>query len=130
MPTNSNGSAMRLLLTISLALWLGSATAESVRMLVQSSPLAGSQYHAAGELRAQMKVGDMLELVREPDNPHDRKAIRVDWRGRKLGYVPRAQNRAVAAALDQGERLVARISRLSDDPNPWRRVEFEVFIEL
>lgn len=130
MPANSNGSAMRLLLTISLALWLGSATAESVRMLVQSSPLAGSQYHAAGELRAQMKVGDMLELVREPDNPHDRKAIRVDWRGRKLGYVPRAQNRAVAAALDQGERLVARISRLSDDPNPWRRVEFEVFIEL
>lgn len=130
MPANSNGSAMRLLLTISLALWLGSATAESVRMLVQSSPLAGSQYHAAGELRAQMKVGDMLELVREPDNPHDRKAIRVDWRGRKLGYVPRAQNRAVAAALDRGERLVARISRLSDDPNPWRRVEFEVFIEL
>ena len=121
---------MRLLLTISLALWLSSATAESVRMLVQSSPLAGSQYYAAGELWAQMKVGDMLELVREPDNPHDRKAIRVDWRGNKLGYVPRAQNRAVAAALDQGERLVARISRLSDDPNPWRRVEFEVFVEL
>ena len=130
MPANSNGSAMRLLLTISLALWLGSATAESVRMLVQSSPLAGSQYYAAGELWAQMKVGDMLELVREPDNPHDRKAILVDWRGHKLGYVPRAQNRAVAAALDQGERLVARISRLSDDPNPWRRVELEVFVEL
>ncbi len=130
MPANSNGSAMRLLLTISLALWLGSATAESVRMLVQSSPLAGSQYYAAGELWALMKVGDALELVREPDNPHDRKAIRVDWRGHKLGYVPRAQNRAVAAALDQGERLVARISRLSDDPNPWRRVEFEVFVEL
>lgn len=130
MPANSNGSAMRLLLTISLALWLGSATAESVRMLVQSSPLAGSQYYAAGELWALMKVGDALELVREPDNRHDRRAIRVDWRGRKLGYVPRAQNRAVAAALDQGERLVARISRLSDDPNPWRRVEFEVFVEL
>ena len=41
---------MRLLLTISLALWLGTAQAESIRVLVQSSPLAGSQYCAAGEL--------------------------------------------------------------------------------
>ena len=31
---------MRLLLTISLALWLGAAQAESIRILVQSSPLA------------------------------------------------------------------------------------------
>jgi len=41
---------MRLLLTISLALWLGVAQAESIRVLVQSSPLAGSQYYAVGEL--------------------------------------------------------------------------------
>ena len=40
---------MRFLLTISFALWLGSAQAESVRILVQNSPLAGSQYYAVGE---------------------------------------------------------------------------------
>lgn len=121
---------MRLLLTISLALWLGLARAESVRLLVQSSPLAGSQYYAVGEFWQQLQVGDGLTLVREADNRHDRHAIRVEWRGHKLGYVPRAENRAVAAAMDQGERLVARIARLSEHPNPWRRVEFEVFIEL
>lgn len=123
---------MRLLLTISLALWLGlgQAQAESVRLLVQSSPLAGSQYYAVGQFWQQLQVGDGLTLVREPDNRHDRHAIRVEWRGHKLGYVPRAENRAVAAAMDQGERLVARIARLSEHPNPWRRVEFEVFIEL
>lgn len=125
---------MRLLLTISLALWLGmwltAAQAESVRLLVQSSPLAGSQYYAVGEFWRQLQVGDGLTLVREPDNRHDHHAIRVEWRGHKLGYVPRAENRAVAAAMDQGERLVARIARLSEHPNPWRRVEFEVFIEL
>ena len=54
---------MRLLLTISLALWLGAAQAESVRMLVQSSPLAGSQYYAVGEQWQQMKVGDHLDLI-------------------------------------------------------------------
>lgn len=121
---------MRLLLTISLALWLGLARAESVRLLVQSSPLAGSQYYAVGEFWRQLQVGDALTLVREPDNRHDRHAIRVEWRGHKLGYVPRSENRSVAAAMDQGERLVARIARLTEHPNPWRRVEFEVFIEL
>ena len=121
---------MRLLLTISLALWLVAAQAESVRLLVQSSPLAGSQYYAVGELWREMRVGDPLSLIREPDNRHDRNAIRVEWRGHKLGYVPRAENRAVAAALDGGDKLVARISRLTEHPNPWRRVEFEVFAEL
>jgi hypothetical protein len=121
---------MRLLLTISLALWLGAAQADSIRMLVQSSPLAGSQYYAVGEQWKQMAVGDRLDLIREPDNRHDRRAIRVEWRGHKLGYVPRAENRAVAAAMDQGDRLVARISKLTEHANPWRRVEFEVFVEL
>ena len=121
---------MRLLLTISLALWLGAAHAESVRVLVQSSPLAGSQYYAVGGQWQQMRVGDHLDLIREPDNRHDRRAIRVEWRGHKLGYVPRAENRAVAAAMDQGDKLVARIAKLTEHANPWRRVEFEVFVEL
>ncbi|MDP3540770.1 MAG: HIRAN domain-containing protein [Azonexus sp.] len=121
---------MRLLLTISLALWLTVAQAESVRVLVQNSPLAGSQYYALGEFWQQIKLGDALELIREPDNKHDRNAIRVEWQGHKLGYVPRAENRAVASAMDAGDKLSARVSSLSDNKNPWRRVAFEVFVEL
>jgi hypothetical protein len=125
-----NGLKMRFLLTISLLFLLGSASADSIRLLIQSSPLAGSQYYQASEVWLKMQVGDRLELIREPDNRHDRNAIRVEWRGHKLGYVPRAENRSVATSLDQGDRLVARISRLTEHPNPWRRVEFEVFAEL
>lgn len=121
---------MRLLPTISLLVWLSSAQADSVRMLVQSSPLAGSQYYAMEAFWADIKVGDALSLIREPDNRHDRNAIRVEWRGHKLGYVPRAQNRAVAAAIDAGDRLSARVSSMSDNKNPWQRLAFEVFAEL
>lgn len=121
---------MRFLLTISLACWLTVAEAESVRMMVQSSPLAGSQYYALGEFWLQMRVGDRLDLIREADNHHDRNAIRVEWRGHKLGYVPRAENRALANAIDQGEQLVARIAKLTEHANPWQRVTFEVFVEL
>ena len=106
------------------------ACAESIKILVQSSPLAGSQFYAVAKVWGEIKPGDRLTLTREPDNRHDRNAIRVDWNGQQLGYVPRAENRAVARALDAGERLEARVSKLRDDPDPWRRVEFEVYLIL
>ena len=119
-------------LAISLLLGVAatSAVADSIRVLVQSSLLAGSQYYAAGRVWLALKPGDRLELIREPDNRHDRNAVRVDWRGQPLGYVPRAENRAVARALDAGERLEGRVSRLRDDPDPWRRIEFEILLVL
>ena len=107
----------------------GQAPRGSVRMLVQSSPLAGFRYHAAAEVWTDLRVGDPLELAREADNPHDPNAVAVLWRGRKLGYVPRRENRTVAWALDRGDRLHARIAFLADHPNPARRVRLEVTIE-
>ncbi len=101
-----------------------------MRLLVQSSPLAGSQFHALKSLVHRMQEGDALTLVREPDNPHDPLAIRVEWQGHKLGYVPRKENRAVAEAMDRGEHLQARVSRIRDARNPWQRLELEILMEL
>ena len=105
------------------------AAQPSVRLLVQSSPLAGFRYAEAAEAWPHLSAGDALELVREPDNPHDANAVRVEWRGRKLGYVPRAENGALAWAMDRGEPLRARVSRLAEHRNPRRRIEFEVYVE-
>ena len=107
----------------------GLAHAQTVKLLVQSSPLAGFRYAEASLVWADLRLGDRLDLVREPDNPHDRNAVRVEWRGRKLGYVPRTENEALAWAMDRGETLTARISRLQEHRNPRLRIEFEVFVE-
>ncbi len=77
-----------------------------------------------------MCVGQPLTLVRETGNPYDSKAVRVDWQGQKLGYVPRVENTAVAQMLDRGERLTARIVRLKEDQNPWERVWFTMVLEI
>src|SRR5450759_7304 len=103
--------------------------AQQVRILVQSSPLAGFNYHQATEVWQGMRIGDALKLEREPDNVHDAGAISVQWRGHKLGYVPRAQNAALAWAMDRGESLDARVSRLQPHRNPRKRIEFEVYVE-
>ena len=122
---------MRSVLSVALCALLAPAHADgpTVRLLVQSSPLAGFGYHAAGEVWEAMRVGDLLELAREPDNPHDANAVSVSWRGRKLGYVPKRENAAVAWGLDRGEPLLARISRLQAHRNPARRVELDIYVE-
>ena len=96
---------------------------------MQNSPLAGFRYHAAAEVWQELRVGDRLELAREPGNAHDPNAVAVLWRGLRLGYVPRHENAALAWGLDRGTPLRARISALAEHPNPARRVRFEVYVE-
>ncbi len=124
---------MRFLRTRLLALCLMpslAAAGETIGILIQNSPLAGSQYYAVSKVWNEIRVGDRLTLIREPDNRHDRNAIRVEWNGHKLGYVPRAENRAAARALDAGENFEVRVTHMRDDPDPWRRVEFAVYLTL
>ncbi len=102
----------------------------AAHILLQDSPLAGFQYHAGKAVWSQLRVGDALTLVREPDNAHDARAVRVEWQGRKIGYVPRRENADVARLMDAGQRLTARITRLADVRDPWSRVRFKILIPL
>ncbi|WP_220635982.1 HIRAN domain-containing protein [Georgfuchsia toluolica] len=121
---------MRSLLISLLALLCFNAQAQAIRLLVQSSPLAGfSHYDAAANFEA-MKVGDVLTLVREADNPHDVNAVRVEWHGVKLGYLPRRENRAVAMEMDRGGKIEVRVACLRQHPNPRERLLIDVFAVL
>ena len=102
----------------------------AARIVMQSAPLAGFRHYEAPALWGEVRPGDELALVREPDNAHDRNAVRVEWRGFKLGYVPRAQNEAVARQLDRGTPLVARVSRVQPVRAPNKRIEFEIYLPL
>ena len=121
----------RLALLCLVGLWMQPLHAQvAAHILLQDSPLAGFQYHAGKALWPQMRAGDALALVREPDNPHDARAVRVEWRGHKIGYVPRRENADVARLLDRGQALTARIVRLAEVRDPWSRVRFEILIPL
>lgn len=120
-----------LLLAVSFSLPSGAAEpGANAKILLQNSPLAGFRYYEGKRLWSEMKVGDALGLVREPDNPHDPNAVRVEWNGHKLGYVPRADNEALAGFMDRGSKAEARITRLKKSRNPWQRMEFEVYLGL
>jgi hypothetical protein len=114
---------------------LGLAAAPAARanrtppqLVLQESPLAGFQFHRGEALWHRLAVGSPLSLAREPQNPHDPRAVAVFFEGEKLGYVPRLDNAAVAQLLDRREPLHARVTGLRESSNPWERVRFEVAV--
>lgn len=119
------------LLALALGVWAPPLHAQvAAHILLQDSPLAGFQYHAAKSLWPQMRVGDALALIREPDNAYDANAVRIEWQGHKIGYVPRRDNVDAARFLDRGQALAARISRLAEGRDPWSRIRIEILIPL
>jgi hypothetical protein len=98
------------------------------QLILQTSPLAGFQHHAGPTLFPLMQVGDHLILRREPGNPHDRQAVRVEWRGVQIGYAPRAENVDLARLMDRGTRVEGRILNLQKSRDPWKRVLMELYV--
>lgn len=74
--------------------------------------LAGASFAIkSGTLDATTLVQDeILTMVREPKNIHDPNAIRLDRAGGlKAGYVPQSSSAWLAAMLDHGYMLQARV---------------------
>jgi hypothetical protein len=77
---------------------------EQIRTRVVGVTFAGRQRAVA-----QLKVGEALRLRREPDNPHDPNAVRVErLTGAQVGYL----NRELAARIKSCAGLSARVRRL------------------
>src|SRR5262249_33433949 len=104
--------------------------AADAEIVVQRSPLAGFRHYEAPAVWREVRERDRLHLVREPDNPYDSNAVRVEWRGRKLGYLPRRDNAAVARQLDRGAALEASVARLVENRNHSVRLEVEVIASV
>lgn len=121
---------LRLVIGLAVAFCALPSWAADVVIIVQRSPLAGFRHYDAAEVWREIKAGDRLELVREPDNPYDPGAIRVTWRGHMLGYVPQRDNAAVARQMDRGVALEARVAGLRENRNRSVRIEFEVVAPL
>jgi len=64
--------------------------------------VVGARYVDWETLYAPLRPGERLALQREPDNPHDARAIAVlDGEGHKLGYIPSGDNRELARTMDE-----------------------------
>lgn len=102
--------------------------AKPERTELQVSPVAGFQYHDAPKVWNDLKVGQPVALVREPNNEDDPRAVRVEWNGVMLGYLPRNENGAVCHQIDAGKTITGEVARLNADALPWDRIRVKVWI--
>lgn len=89
----------------------------------------GFRFYKGISLLHSMKEGDLLQLVREPGNPHDPCAIALHWNCEKIGYIPAESNEILSKLLDAGiPELIAEISFLKAEAAAWENVHISVYV--
>lgn len=92
--------------------------------------VAGFPFYRGPEMLLDLRCGEALALVPEPDNPHDANAIRIEARGQQIGYVPRSENGPMMRLLRQGAAITGRIERVDPDQGLCRALMVVVSLRL
>lgn len=72
--------------------------------------------------------GDKLVFYREPDNPHDPQAIRIETiKGEKIGYVPQQDNVIFSRLMDAGKALFGKVTS-KEMRRKWLRIEVKIYL--
>jgi hypothetical protein len=103
---------------------------EGRRYLLNNCFIAEFQHHAGPTLLDELNVGTRLALVPEPENIYDRYAVRLEFDGNHVGYIPREQNRTVSELLQQGAPLSCTVTALSPEAPLSEAVRIEVSIPV
>lgn len=67
-------------------------------------------YDAFQEKAVGIKVGDKLELVKDPNNPHDQNAIAVFFKGKCVGYISRSETEDVSELMSMSDNYHFSVS--------------------
>lgn len=90
--------------------------------------LAGVQYSDYQLVCGGLKAGTVVKLVGEPNNIYDTKAVRVEYKGLKLGYLPRysIQQSEVWNAHKRGHKVIAIITAFNKTNPTWCMITIQV----
>ncbi len=94
--------------------------------------IVGMEHQKATDFLKALATGAPAVLIREPDNEFDRNAIAVWIEGRKVGYIPKKQNVALAAFIDQtgicdSTSRAGELIAMDQDPATSRAIDAKFF---
>lgn len=78
----------------------------------------------AKEIIKQLSIGDTVDLVADPENQHDSSAVKVEYDGIHLGFIPAAENSAPFNFLLSGDDLPGTVIAFESTLKPI--IEYEM----
>ena len=90
--------------------------------------IAGVKFADYEKLKDTLQFGDALSLTWEIDNQYDTQAIRIDYKGIKLGYIPRGNLQLMIMNKHHaGARVVCTIINHDKEEETHKMFYVEVF---
>lgn len=91
--------------------------------------IAGFTFNDGVEVFEQLRVGRKVELRLEEDNKFDPRAVAIYFEGKKLGFVPRSENRIIYKLLKVGfSQFETRIQRIDPTDHPENQISVVVHL--
>lgn len=95
--------------------------------------IAGAQYHEAHRLWDELRIGLELSLKADPDNEHDKNAVKIMLGEDQLGFVERNMAATVSEQLktdmDYEAILVRKDERAAPYDQLWVQVNFFYYVK-
>ncbi|MGH7884269.1 MAG: HIRAN domain-containing protein, partial [Thermodesulfobacteriota bacterium] len=97
------------------------------KVFLKSFHIAGFSYYQGSFVFSELSIGTKLDIVLDSKNVHDDSAIELRYKGKKVGYVPAAQNEEIAAIMKAGYKIFeCVIQQLSPEKHPEQQVRVGV----
>jgi len=125
---NRSGFLTQLIASIAIGKLPVSITKDFRKIYLLQCFVAGFRHYEGMQMLDSMKEGDLLELVREPENEYDDCAIALHLQGKKIGFIPASVNEMLSYLLDSDAlSLFAVITHLEQHSQPWENVAIAVY---
>jgi len=99
------------------------------RYYLLQSFVRGFRFYDGLQLLNEMQEGDLLEMVREPENEYDAKAIALYFNRHKIGFVPQEDNELLSKLMDADVvKLQAEITHLNKEAKAWENVHIGIYV--
>lgn len=92
--------------------------------------IAGFTYYNGAFIFNELKIGTILKLVPEFENPFDKHAIALYFGDEKIGFIPRSENYIICKFLKLGYNIfTAVVQQVDPHARPEQQVMVSIFIE-
>ncbi len=97
-------------------------------ILLNQCLVAGFQYYQGKEIIWDLKQNDPILLLAQADNQYDKYAVEVFYQSKKLGYLPKTDNKSISQILQADIKISAKVQAVDITKPAWNAVMVSIYM--